>query len=174
MMKIPGYLAKQRDLHSFQGAGQVRSQTDASGLVRNEIWLYNAYASAIPVGQPCVVRYDGDEETNPYVISGVAVSGAVQVEQVVVPQVAVAASSFGWFCFEGYCSCLVDGTTDVAKDHLLCISVQKPGGLSRVGTGIIPVTASCAMARAAQTTNSAVATDIYLFGRLVSVAEDVS
>jgi hypothetical protein len=51
-----------------------------TGLARKEIRLYNAYASTIPVGHPCLVRYDGDEETNPFVVSGASASGTAVIE----------------------------------------------------------------------------------------------
>lgn len=174
MFEIEGHLGFQRDSLSTDTPCATRVERDANGLARKEIRLYNAYASAIPVYQPCLVRYDGDEETNPFVVSGASASGAIAVDYVVVPQKAVPASSWGWFTIAGYCTCLVDGTTDVAKDHFLCASVQKPGGLSRDGTGTVPSVNKAAIAREAQTTNSAVAIAVYLLGDRVAIAEDVS
>jgi hypothetical protein len=138
------------------------------------MWLYNAYASAIPIGQPCLLRYDGDEETNPYVVSGAAASGSAAVEILAVAMSSIPASSWGWFCIGGNCNALVEGTTDVAKDHLLRLSVQKPTGLVRDGTGTVPLVSTCAVAQAAQTSATATLTGVYLIGNPFAVGEDVS
>jgi hypothetical protein len=119
MFQIDGHLACQRDTLSTDRPNQIRIERDSNGLARKEIRLYNAYASTIPVGHPCLVRYDGDEETNPFVVSGASASGTAILEIFCTPQVAVPASSWGWFTIEGYCQALVEGTTDVAKDDFL-------------------------------------------------------
>lgn len=119
-----------------------------------EIRLYNAYSSAIPAGHPCLVRYDGDEETNPFVVSGATASGTVVIERYCTPQASVAATSWGWFCYAGYCSALTVGTTDIAKDDFLKLPIATTAGLIK-DTATQPGTAnSCAIAREANTVDT--------------------
>lgn len=174
MIGIDGHLAFQRDTLSETHPAATRVMRDSNGLYRKEIWLYNAYASAIPAGQPCLIRYDGDEETNPFVVSGAAASGAVAVERLVVASASIAATSWGWFVYEGYCEALIEGTTDVAKDHLLRFTVQKPTGLCRDGTAAVPLVSTCAVAREAQTNATATLADVYIINKLFAIGEDVS
>ena len=162
MIGIDGHLGFQRDSLSLDFPGGTRVMRDSNGLYRKEIRLYNAYASAIPVGHPCLIRFDGDEETNPFVVSGASASGTAVVERYCTPVVAVAATSWGWFCFEGYCEALVEGTSDVAKDDFLKLAIATTSGLIK-DTGTQPGTAnSCAIAREAQAANSAVLTDVFI------------
>jgi hypothetical protein len=137
MFQIDGHLACQRDTLSTDRPNQIRIERDSNGLARKEIRLYNAYASTIPVGHPCLVRYDGDEETNPFVVSGASASGTAILEIFCTPQVAVPASSWGWFTIEGYCQALVEGTTDVAKDDFLKLVIATTSGVIK-DTGTQP------------------------------------
>lgn len=142
MFQIDGHLACQRDTLSLDRPGQIRIERDATtGLARKEVRLYNNYASAIPVGHPCLVRYDGDEETNPFVVSGATASGTVVIEYYCAPQVAVPASSWGWFCIGGNCQVLTVGTTDIAKDDYLKLVIGTTAGLIK-DTGTAPGTAN--------------------------------
>lgn len=161
MFRIDGHVGFQRDSLSTDFPCGTRYERDSNGLARQEVRLYNAYASAIPAYQPCLVRYDGDEETNPYVISGSATSGTAIFERVVVPQTAVPASSWGWFTIAGYCTALVEGTDDVAKDDYLQFAADTLTGLVKEAA---ISNAVCGIARAAQAANSAVATEVYLLG----------
>jgi hypothetical protein len=171
MFQIDGHLACQRDTLSTDRPNQIRIERDSNGLARKEIRLYNAYASTIPVGHPCLVRYDGDEETNPFVVSGASASGTAILEIFCTPQVAVPASSWGWFTIEGYCQALVEGTTDVAKDDFLKLVIATTSGVIK-DTATQPGTAnSVGIARAAQTANSAVLTDVYLIGERHATAQ---
>lgn len=174
MFEIDGHLAVQRDSTTSDYPCAIRIERNADGLARKEIRLYNAYASAIPVGQPCLVRYDGDAITNPYVISGAAASGTAVSEIVAIPQAAVPASSWAWFAIAGYVSGLVEGTTDVAKDHPLQFCAATVSGLTRSGTGTIPGGDICGWAREAQTTNSAVLVQVYLQGDRCSIPQAAS
>jgi hypothetical protein len=171
MVTYAGHLGFQRDTLSTDIPCAVRIEVDSAGLRRTEIRLYNAYASAIPIGHPCLVRYDGDEETNPFVVSGAAASGTTVIERFCTPQKAVAASSWGWFTIGGYCQALVEGTTDVAKDDYLKLVIATTSGLIK-DTGTQPGTAnSVAIARAAQATNSAVLTDVFLIDERCAIAQ---
>jgi hypothetical protein len=169
MFRIDGHLGNQRDTISETHPGKTRVLRDSNGLPREEIWLYNNYASAIPAYQPCLVRYDGDEEKNPFVVSGAAASGTLVVERVVVPQVAVPAASWGWFVIGGNCTCLVEGTSDVAKDDYLRAAAATHGGLTKDGTALSHT--ACGIAREAQAANSAVAILVYLLGERVSIEQ---
>jgi len=153
LVEFDGHLAFQRDTLStdFPCATRVVREI-TTGLPRIECRLYNAYATAIPAYSPCLIRYDGDEETNPYVVSGGAASGTAIVERLFVPQEAVAASSYGWFAYGGYCTCLTVGTTDIAKDDYLQYVTSITAGLIKDGTTL--TTTLCAIAREANATDT--------------------
>lgn len=155
----------QRDTLSTDSPCTTRIVRDATtGLPRREVRLYNAVGSALVAGRPYVVRYDGDEETNPNVIT--PVSGTLQVDRVVIAMEAVATTSWGWFCIEGYCNALVEGTTDVAKDDFLKIKVGTTAvGVIKDGTALTD--RSVGISTAAQAADAVVSTLIFLIGERV-------
>lgn len=171
MYKIDGHIANQRDTLSLTSPGKTRQERDATtGLPREEVWLYNAYASALPAGHPCLVRYDGDEETNPFVVSGASVSGTAVVEEYCTPVVAVPATSWGWFTIAGYCQALCVGTTDIAKDDYLKLVIGTTGGLIKDGTSLSANTV--AIARAAHTTDTTpTLVDVYIIPQRHATAQ---
>lgn len=170
MLTIPGHLASIRDTLTYDQPGHVRVQVDSSGRYRREVRLYNAYASAIPSGHPCLIRYDGDEETNPFVVSGASASGAIPIDRYCTPQASVAASSWGWFAFEGYCQALTVGTTDIAKDDYLKSAVTITAGLMKDGTTL--TVNSFAIACEANTTDTVgTSTLVFLLGERCAIAQ---
>lgn len=142
----------------------VDSNGVADGTGGFAVRLYNG-GSALTNKATYMVDFDGDEETNPKITACVATTVDVTV---VVAASAVAASSWGWFFFKGYCDVLVEGTTDVAKDdYLKLLTGTTATALLKDGTS--RTTDSIAIACAAQASNSEVSTKVYLFGDKVDI-----
>lgn len=125
------------------------------------IRLYNATGGAMVKGRVYKLAFDGDEETNPSAVAVVTLASVYQ--NVVVALEDVAATSWGWFAFQGYCDAFVEGTTDVAKDDFLtCNDATDDDAF--IGDTTTRTVNSMAIACAAQAANSAVLTQVYLFG----------
>ena len=158
-----GVQARSTLANDTPGALKTITYVDSNGVDTNDpqvlIRLYNDTGSATTDGQVFLVSFDGDEETNPNITTPATSS---VYSTYVVSYGAVANATWGWFTIAGYCNALVEGTTDVAKDDMLQGSngnayFIQDGGATRT-------TDSIAIATAAQATNSAVSTKVYLFG----------
>lgn len=130
--------------------------------------LYNA-GSALTANRPYLVTFAGTAVTteNPRV-TALADTGDTPA-CVVVAMEAVGATSWGWFAFQGYVECGVEGTTDVAAGDFLLVSA----GVSTTGLVKDATTRSkrsCAIAMEAQASNAVVTTRVYLLGDLFSVS----
>jgi hypothetical protein len=166
-------IAAPRDALSLDHPGEIRERFDSNNLRRVEMRLYNAAATTV-LGGWYELAFDGDEETNPKVItiaSGAA-SGAVTgaIQYAVVATEVVATGNWSWFVVQGNYSALVEGTTDVAKDDYLKFATGTSTTAPIKDSSTVRSTTSVAIARAAQTANSAVLTDVYIFGVPIAVA----
>lgn len=138
-------------------AGQIRHEG-------NRIYIYAYCAGAETRGNVRVISYDGDEETNP--TAGTPATSSVY-QKIGVAMKTTSAAGFLWYQLQGDAEALVEGTTDVAKDDFLEVL---NGEVSFKKDSATRSTNSVGIAQEAQTTNSAVLTNIYLTGERVIVA----
>lgn len=136
-------------------------------------WLYNGSGGAHARGTVHKVVYDGDEETNPKVVACTNTANLYQ-EVAVAYEAAgggssIADATFGWYVVQGYVEAFVEGTTDVAKDDFLQVAVGTDAD-AFIGNTSARTTGSFGIACEAQAANSAVLTDIYLFGERAIIA----
>jgi hypothetical protein len=155
-----------RDDLANDSPGRVRWVHDANGCHTKLVRLYNGTGSALTQYAVYMLNYDGDEETNPKVI---ACATSTPIRWLVVAQEATAAASWGWFACFGYTECLVEGTTDVAKDDFLKLT-SGTSATAFIKDGTTITAASFAIATEAQADNSAVATRVFLLGDKATVA----
>lgn len=147
--------------------------TGSDHLPQCVIRAYNGTGSALTAGRPYILTFDGDEETNPSVavatasMTGEVTSGSA-LRRVVVALKATANATWDWFAIQGYVNCLVEGTTNVAKDDYLelvpastATALQKDAALGNT---------SVAIACAAQEDNSEVLCRVFLLGERVRLA----
>ena len=128
------------------------------------IWAYSA--ATLALGQPRVLSFDGDEETNPVMIVG-ADTVAVYVEVGVATE-AITGAHWQWFQLKGDCDyCLVDGGTDVAKDDYLDLPATKT---ALYKDGAAKTADSVAIAREAFTGTPAAVKMVYLLGENVQIS----
>lgn len=138
-----------------------------AGAFRNEgnrRYVFAYVASGVAVGQPRVLTYDGDEETNP--TAGAIATQTGYTQFVVFPTIA-GADDFQWCQVRGDAYVLVDGTTDVAKDDFLEV-INATTSLVKDATS--RSVNSVAIAQEARTTNSAGLTYVFLLGEAVQLA----
>lgn len=149
-------------------AGSVSDLGGVAGQIRvegNRHYIFCYVQASASAGQPLVLSYDGDEETNPKTIT--PATNATVKALVVFPPTAQGATAGFQFCqFRGDAEVLVDGTTDVAKDDLLEV-IDAGTGLIKDGTA--KTVQSVAIAQEAQATNANTLTNVYLLGELVNV-----
>lgn len=171
MIGFSGYNIQGRSTLADDTPGALRmcSYVTSAGVETKEpqlqVRLFNDTGSAMVVGQVYVTNFDGDEEKNPKVAVISALSAGDE-RWVVVATATTADQAWGWFVIKGYVDALVEGTTDVAvDDYLKTTAATSTTGLIKdqaVGSG--RTTKTAAIACAAQTANSNVATKIYLIG----------
>ena len=116
-------------------------------------------------GEILVRSYDGDEEYNPKALAAATATFGQKI--VVASEDQGSTAGFQWCIIEGNCEALVDGTTDVAKDDFLEV-LNGADGLTKDGSSRSG--GSVAIAREAQTTNSDVLTDVYVFSETATIA----
>jgi len=145
-----------------------RSVTDSNAAVRVDqhgAEFINLYAASHTKGQIKVVTYDGDEASNP---SAVTPATSAVYQKVGVCTKTSATAGYVEYQIKGDCTfALVEGTTDVAKGDFLEVlngetSLKKDATTRSVN--------SVAIAQAAQTADSSVATSVYLIGERVIIA----
>ena len=155
------------DTLAFDSPLKIEERHNSDGTRYLCVRLYNATGAALVAGRPYVVEYDGDEETNPSVITPAALA---VYQHVVFATEATATASWGWFVIQGtYDGVLVEGTTDVAKDDYLDCTPGTSAVALIKDHSTVRSTASVARACAAQAANSIVATRCYIFGDRVLV-----
>jgi hypothetical protein len=137
--------------------------------------LYNGTGGALVANRPYLITFAGTSTTvqNPQV-TALAAQAGVQ-NHVVIAHEAVGIGEWGFFCYQGYHDCGIEGTTDVAAgDYLLVSDGVSTTGLVKDGTS--RTQQSCAIACEAQATNSVVDKRVYLFGgpALTSLAAALS
>lgn len=147
------------------GVKKLGSYTTSAGVetgeLREEIYLYNATAAAIVVGQCVLIEYTGLPGTNPQAIA-LAAKTAIYYHLAVALE-AIADLGKGWFAITGPVDALVEGTTDVAiGDFLKVTAGTSSTGLIKDGT--TKTEDSYAIAHAAQAANSNVLTKVWLIG----------
>lgn len=125
---------------------------------RNEFLYAYVPASALR-GEIYVVTYDGDEETNPKLVT--AATLAVYQEYAVILADQGTIAGFAWVQTKGHTYALVEGTTDVAKDDFLKVTNTLKYCVKDATTRS---TGSFAISCAAQTANSSVLTEVELIG----------
>ncbi len=130
----------------------------------NREFVYVYVASGTAKGQPMILAYDGDEETNP---KTAAPATNTAFEAFVVFPTAAGADAFQWCQLRGDAEVLVDGTTDVAKDDYLEVI---NAGTALIKDATSRGVGSVAIAQEALTTNAATLTNVYLLGEAVQVA----
>lgn len=156
--------ARDSDANDTPLAYEERHYLDSSGnrtgKVGHLVRLYNATGGVLVLNAVYMVNYSGNPATSPQVIAAAA---STPTRELVVAKEAVAIASWGWFCFSGWTDALVEGTTDVAiGDFLKFASATSTTAFIKDGTTI--TASSHAIAGAAQTANSEVATLIELLG----------
>jgi hypothetical protein len=146
---------------SEKALGQIRMR-ETSGLPRWEILAYNGTGGALVANACYVLSYDGDEETNPKIITAAAVASVRRL--LCVATAATADTAIDWVVIEGYYSVRCDGTTNIAKDDFLKLA---PGtdadALIKDGTSLTE--ASVAIAREAFETDANGNAACYILGR---------
>ena len=152
------------DTLSNDAPGQTLVRYNSDGTAFKVVRACNNTGSACVSGQPYLLRYDGDEETNPGVIDPATATTAINY--VVFATAATANGAFGWFTCFGYMDVLIDGTTNVAKDDYLEVV---NGGTSLIKDAAALSLNSCAIACAAQETDAAVITRVFVLGERVNV-----
>ena len=171
-MSFAGYprIASAIDTLSNDFPFQTETRNNSDGTLYKVVRAYNGTGSAATANACYVLRYDGDEETNPSIVAAsTSVTGTTAINYVVVATDAIAAASFGWYAIHGVYDVLVEGTTDVAKDDYLEL-VQSTSATALVKDGTSLTINSVAIACAAQAANSAVATRCFLFGERITLA----
>lgn len=141
----------------------------ATGRATKLRWLYNGTGGALAVGTVLRVGYDGDEETNPRVVSVVTALANVYVETVVAWGPATGSGSipdatWGWFAAQGYVEALCYGATDVDKDDSIKVVYNASYPISFIEDGTARTVNSVGIACAAQTAATETLTLVYLFG----------
>lgn len=161
-------LVTQRD--AFTLDWPYKSETKAllpltSGLAYRTLRVYNGTGGALTQYGCYNLSFDGDEETNPKLITNVsgATTGLYYAYRVVALE---AAASATWtdVVVWGYCQMLVEGTTDVAKDDFLKIDTSVSASAPIKDSSTVRSTGSVAIATEAQAANSAVAIRVFLLG----------
>ncbi|MEK7578728.1 MAG: hypothetical protein AAB456_03380 [Patescibacteria group bacterium] len=131
----------------------------------NREYIFAYAAAAETVGKVRVITFDGDEETNP---TASAPATQTTVYQLVgVATKTTTAAGFLWYQIKGDAEALVEGTTNVAKDDFLQV-LNAETSFKKDGASI--TTEACAIAQEAQTADSSVLTNVYLFGERVFIA----
>lgn len=126
------------------------------------IRAFNNTGAALVAGRPYVITWLGDETKNPTVaVATASLTGTVALWSVVVALHATADQTVDDFVLEGYCDCLVNGTTDVAISDFLRL-VPATQSTSLIKDAATMSNQSCAIACAASTANSDNTTRIYL------------
>lgn len=138
-----------------------------SGSIReegNRRFIFAYCAAAETVGQVRVISHTGVVTTNP---SAIAPATLAVYQYVGVATKTTTAAGWQWYQIKGDVNALVEGTTDVAVgDYLEVLNTE----LSFKKDATARSTNSVAIAQAAQATNSAVLTPVYLLGDRVIVA----
>jgi len=157
-------LVTQRDQFSLDWPYKSETKRDVSGCAYRTLRVYNGTGGALTQYAMYTLSFDGDEETNPKLIANVsgASTGLYYAYRVVATEAAAAAAYtdvvvWGWY------TCLVEGTTDVAKDDFLKIDTSV-STTAPIKDGTTKTTGSVAIAAEAQATNSAVAARVFLLG----------
>lgn len=151
---------------SNKGADQS-GHVDTDNVDGTGKWQIKAYnASGLTVQYGCYhLTFDGDEQTNPKVIDFTD-AGNDNFRRLVVSPEAIPDATWDWFDFAGTTTCLVEGTTDVAKDDYLMLDTNSTGGVDSLVTsgGTVETNSTVAIACEASTANSKNATRVYLIG----------
>lgn len=147
----------QRDINTLGGVAGARK------VEGNREYFFVYVATGIAKGQPRILAFDGDEETNP---KDAAPATSTTVYQQVIFPTDTGANDFQWCQYKGDAYVLVDGTSDVAKDDFLEVL---NAGTALVVDASSKGTGSIAIAQEARTTNSAGLTYVYLIGDRVFV-----
>lgn len=152
--------------------GAIEQVPNSNGDYRWEVLLYvpSALQGNLAQGTPYYLNFvsTAGQYLQPATMAGNATSGTFR--QLVVLQDSAkrtgtmpTTGAYGWFAFKGVANVLVDGTTDVAAgNYLLSNSKTISGALILDGT--TKTDESVGMALAAQATDSAVLTSVFLFG----------
>jgi hypothetical protein len=159
-MPVPAF-----DQLAFTGGPGCRMgyTLDTNNLIGTKMRLYNGSGGACVAGRVYVIRYDGDEETNPKVVT-CAASPATTPEHVAVAMDATASGAWGWFAVAGYASAFVNGdTVDVSKDDYLKVDVSDDDD-AFVGNTSTRTANSFAIATAAETDATPSLATVYLLG----------
>jgi hypothetical protein len=143
------------------GEGEVRVRYNASGAASKEIYLRNLSGGDTVVGQPYLYQQKGLPGSGQVVIDVAAVA-TVNRELVWATSI-VAANQWAWFVFWGVANILVDGNTDVGAGDWLKVAVGTHTNAMQDSSSARS-NSSVAVARAAQTANSAVLTECFLLG----------
>jgi hypothetical protein len=135
-------------------------ELNGSGMPYRQVYVYNATGGTLTKGAVYAVSVSGASATthNPRLLAPAAVGGRAQ--QWVVALEAAANNSWARVCDWGYCSALVEGTTDVTLDDAL-VPVSGQTYLVKAGGG---GGSTIAEALVGQTANSAVLAAIFLRG----------
>lgn len=142
---------------------QIKVLANSDGTLYKVVRAYNGTGSALTAGRPYLLRYDGDEETNPTVI--VPATATAVVNYVVFATEAVPAASFGWFVINGWYSVLTNGSgSAIAKDDALEVLNSGVALVLDASYGAN----TCAIAGAAST-GAADSTRVFVLGERVSV-----
>lgn len=125
------------------------------------------FAAGFTQYRPYMVANTAAAATSPAAIA--AATEADAVYHVCVPQGATTTTA-GWYwaVIQGVCQALVDGTTDVANGGFL--EVINAGTAFILDHATAPTVNAMAIARAAQATNAATETEVYIMGGRVPVA----
>ncbi len=125
--------------------------------------VYNGTGGALVANRPYMISFEGAAATtaNPQLTALAAQTGVPN--QIVIALTTTANGEWGDVVYQGYHDCGVEGTTDVtADDYLKVDAVTSSTGLVKDSTS--RTAQSCAIAMAAQTTNSVVDIRVYLVG----------
>lgn len=146
---------------------RVITPPDNPNAFRVEAYLYNA-GSALTLYGLYEIFAGGTAATapNPRVQ---AIGGSVGNRQRLfcVATAAAAAAAWDWFVIQGNCTCLVEGTTDVAAGDILKPVASQIYLVQDHAT--VATVSGIAIAHAAQAANSAVASAIFLIGNPASI-----
>lgn len=157
--RSPG-VATPRSSGAADAPGAIRYEADASGNVGAQQRLFYPTGSALAVGQTMKVAYTGGVSGCPNVLT--PVSGTAAIDQIVVAVNATVSGTWDWFWIWGYCTALVNGTTDVAVDDYLLMKIGTSANGFTKDSALTVNTLACA--KAASTANSDNSTLIYLMG----------
>lgn len=147
------------DSTSLRANGLERVVTNSDGTQQVQRLCYNGLVGTTVQYAPYLLTFV-NAATNGKAHAIAATATLAVYQKVVVAQEAIATTGYVWCTISGYCTCLVDGTTDVAASDYL-----KTNGstASLIKDATTRTTSGVGIALAARTTDSAGALSIFLF-----------